>query len=70
MVLAQLQNLPETLSVLRGEAEDLINALDQLSDIAPVSDELLRQVDTWATVVSALRNAVRAEANAESARIL
>ena len=70
MVPTDQERFASTLSVVRGEAEDLINALDHLSDIAPVSDELQRQVDTWAKVVSTLRNAVREEVRAELGRIL
>lgn len=70
MVPSDLERFASTLSVVRGEAEDLINALDQFSDIAPVSDELLRKVDTWAKVVYTLCNAVRAEVKAKSDRIL
>ena len=70
MVPSYQERFTSTLSVVRGEAEDLISALDHLSDIAPASDELLRQVDTWAKVVSTLRNAVREEVRAELGRIL
>jgi len=61
MVPSDIERFASTLSVVRGEAEDLINALDQLSDISPVSDELLDQVDTWANVVYTLRNDIAAE---------
>jgi hypothetical protein len=61
--------LPEALSLACKDAQDLIYAFDQLSDIAPDSPELQRLISSWRASMYAIYDSARTEICLELERI-